>query len=78
MWMFELSTHWIHKWSLEAAKANGTEDKIDQSKINDRFADLDSYKDLLEELHENFLDDAFGNASRISRDDFLNQIEKNC
>ena len=46
--------------------------------MNERFADLESYKDLLEEMHENFLDDAFGSASRMSRTEFLKMLEKNC
>ena len=29
VWLFELSTHWIHVWSLEAAKANEMEEKLD-------------------------------------------------
>ena len=74
--MFELSTHWIHTWATEAATANET--TIDKDKVCDRFADLDSYKDLLEEIHEDFLEDAFGPESRISREKFLDLIEKNC
>ena len=29
-------------------------------------------------MHENFLDDAFGNASRMPRTEFLDMLEKNC
>ena len=29
IWMYEMSSHWIHVWSLEAAKENGFEDKVD-------------------------------------------------
>ena len=77
IWLYEMSTHWIHVWSLEAAKANEVEDKIDKSKVNERFGELESYKDLLEEIHENFLDDAFGAASRMSRTEFLEVLNKN-
>lgn len=78
IWLFEVSTHWVHSWAMEAAKADGTEGKIDSSKVNESFAELDSYKELLDEMHENFLDDAFGNASRMPRSEFLEVLEKNC
>ena len=35
-------------------------------------------KEHLEELHEDFLDDSFGDASRTSRLEFLKTIEKSC
>ena len=80
VWLFELSTHWVHTWSIEAAKARQTEVKlkIDSSKVCERFSELESYKDLLEEMHDNFLDDSFGDRSRMSRTEFLSMLEKNC
>ena len=35
-------------------------------------------KENLEELHEDFLDDSFGDMSRITRLEFLKTIEKKC
>ena len=68
----------MHTWALENAKAQGFEDKIDQEKLCERFADKDSMKENLEELHEDFLDDSFGDMSRITRLEFLKTIEKKC
>ena len=78
VWLYELSTHWVHTWALENAKAQGFEDKINQEKLCERFADKSSLKENLEELHEDFLDDSFGDMSRISRLEFLKTIEKSC
>ena len=33
---------------------------------------------MLEDMHEDFLEDAFGPASRIPRGEFLSLLEKNC
>mmetsp|Transcript_3959 Transcript_3959/g.4754 ORF Transcript_3959/g.4754 Transcript_3959/m.4754 type:complete len:131 (+) Transcript_3959:555-947(+) len=70
-WMLEMATHWTHVWSLERSPEGG-------AKVKDLFGDLARVKDLTDEIYQNFLDDIFGNKSRVERDHFIECIEKNC
>ena len=56
-WLLEVSTHWIHTWSI--ASADGAAKS--SSKVKDVFSDLERVKELSDEIYQNFLDDCFGN-----------------
>lgn len=72
-WLLEMATHWVHVWSHER-KPEGAKD----SKVKEAFGDKAKMKELSDEIYQNFLDDIFGNASRIYRDAFISEIVKNC
>jgi hypothetical protein len=42
------------------------------------FGDLKRVKELSDEIYKNFLDDCFGNASRVNREKFIEDISKKC
>ena len=72
-WFFEVATHWTHTWaqqSVEEAKTG--------PKVKELFADLPRVKELSDEIYQNFLDDCFGNQSRVFRDKFIEIIQKEC
>ena len=53
--------------------------EVDKSKVCEKLGELEGYKDHIEEVHEDFLDDAFGDfGNRTTRHEFLKTIEKNC
>lgn len=65
-WLLEMATHWVHVWSNER-KPEGAKD----SKVKEAFGDFKKMKELSDEIYQSFLDDIFGNASRIYRDAFI-------
>ena len=45
------------------------------AKVQEVFGDLARVKEVSDEIYQAFLDDCFGNASRVKREDFITELE---
>ena len=73
-WFLEVATHQVHVWALDKMYKDGKK----SNKVKSVFNDEKKIKAAAAEIYENFLDDCFGNQSRVYRETFIEEVEKNC
>ena len=75
-WFLEVATHWTHVWTQQKMQEEGK--LMASKKVKPMFNDMKKIKAAADEIYENFLDDCFGTQSRVYRDKFIKEVEKNC